>query len=65
MAKTDVILTRGVLLSDKKKLQRLAKKRRLSLNSIMLHAIDYYLGNDIMVERELDENWKNLNLPQS
>lgn len=65
MAKTDVILTRGVLLSDKKKLQKLAKKRRLSLNSIMLHAIDYYLGNDIMVERELDENWKNLNLPQS
>lgn len=65
MAKTDVILTRGVLLSDKKKLKRLAKKRRLSLNSIMLHAIDYYLGNPIMVERELDENWKNLNLPQS
>lgn len=44
MAKKSEILTRGVLLSDKKKLQRIAKSNRLSLNSIMLTAIDCYLS---------------------
>ena len=50
MAKTEVILTRGVAPITKKSLERLAKKKRLSLNSVMLNAIDYYLLNYVMLE---------------
>lgn len=44
MAKTTAILTREVKLSDKKALQKIAKENRTSLNSIMLHSIDFYLN---------------------
>lgn len=42
--KTTFIHVRGVLPTDKKSLQKIAKDNRLSLNSIMLHSIDFYLN---------------------
>lgn len=42
--KTTAILTREVKLADKRALQKIAKENRTSLNSIMLHSIDFYLN---------------------
>lgn len=42
-SKTYTVLTRGVKKADRNKLKRIAKQTRLSVNSIMLNAIDDYL----------------------
>lgn len=53
----EVILVRGVSLKNKKALEKIASDNRCSVNFIMLHAIDYYLGNDTMIERELKSGY--------
>jgi hypothetical protein len=51
--KTHTLIVRGVSKSVKNKLKRVAKGNRLSVNSTMLHAIDYYLGNETSVNKEI------------
>ena len=57
--KTSTILTRGVPLSKKKKLKRIAKDNGLSVNFLMLHAIDYYLDHDGMVKKWQESRKEN------
>lgn len=55
IAETKTLIVRGVPKSKKTKLEKIAKKNNRSVNYIMLHAIDYYLGNDLCVNKELQE----------
>lgn len=52
-AKTHTLIVRGVTKSTKNKLKKFAKDNRLSVNSAMLHAVDYYLGNEKSVVNEI------------
>ena len=43
-SKTYSILTRGITKSEKNKLKKIAKEKRLSVNGIMIRAITEYLS---------------------
>lgn len=51
--KTHTLIIRGVAKSDKNKLKRIARERKDSVNKVMLHAIEYYLGNQISTSKEI------------
>jgi hypothetical protein len=53
--KTHTLIVRGVEKSKKNKLKVIARKHKRSVNYIMLHAVDYYLGNDVSIEKELSD----------
>lgn len=53
MPQTKTLLTRNVKAKDFNKLKKIAKDKRLSMNSLMLHVIDYYIGNELSVSKKL------------